>query len=231
VSDNGVGIPSECLDAIFDLFSQAPTGLDRAKGGLGLGLTLVRSLVEMHGGTVVARSEGAGRGSTFAVRLPIADRGAREMRVTEATSPNIDPRMRIVLVEDNVDIRETLTELLVLDGYSVEGAADGPQGLTRILSELPSAALVDVGLPGFDGYELARRARSRLGDGLVLIAMTGYGQPDDRARAFAAGFDDHVIKPVGVEDLAKAIERCRRNKSRGATVREPGRTPRAATGA
>jgi signal transduction histidine kinase/ActR/RegA family two-component response regulator len=231
VRDNGVGIPSECLDGIFDLFSQAPTGLDRAKGGLGLGLTLVRSLVEMHGGTVVARSEGAGLGSTFTVRLPIGDRVAGEIRVSEATSPSIDPRIRIVLVEDNVDIRETLTELLVLDGYSVEGAADGPQGLTRILSELPSAALVDVGLPGFDGYELARRARSRLGDGLVLIAMTGYGQPDDRARAFAAGFDDHVIKPVGVEELAKAIERCRRNKSRGVAVRELGRMPRAATGA
>jgi CheY-like chemotaxis protein len=129
-----------------------------------------------------------------------------------ATVPLVHESVRIVLVEDNVDIRETLTELLVLDGYWVEGAADGPQGLTRILSEVPSVALIDVGLPGFDGYELARRARSHLGDGPVLIAMTGYGQPDDRARAFEAGFDDHVVKPVSVEELSAAIERMRSKK-------------------
>jgi signal transduction histidine kinase/ActR/RegA family two-component response regulator len=213
VRDTGVGIPSDHLESIFDVFSQAPTTLDRAKGGLGLGLTLVRALVAMHGGTVEAHSEGEGRGSEFRVRLPLsasmADAVSGAMR---ATVPLVHESVRIVLVEDNVDIRETLTELLVLDGYWVEGAADGPQGLTRILSEVPSVALIDVGLPGFDGYELARRARSHLGDGPVLIAMTGYGQPDDRARAFEAGFDDHVVKPVSVEELSAAIERMRSKK-------------------
>jgi signal transduction histidine kinase/CheY-like chemotaxis protein len=224
VRDSGVGIPPEYLDSIFDLFSQAPTGLDRAKGGLGLGLTLVRALVDMHGGTVEAHSEGVGRGSEFTVRLPTAARVSGELEVSDPPASMIDPKLRIVLVEDNVDIRETLTELLMMDGYCVEGAADGPQGLTRILSQLPSVALVDVGLPGFDGYELARRTRSRLGDDLVLIAMTGYGQPDDRARAFEAGFDDHIVKPVSVEDLAEAIERTRRKKASSATTQVRGHT-------
>jgi len=212
VRDTGVGIPPGHLESIFDVFSQAPTGLDRAKGGLGLGLTLVRALVGMHGGTVGARSEGVGKGSEFQVRLPLAASVGAAARVSAVEAAAVHESVRIVLVEDNVDIRETLTELLVLDGYWVEGAADGPQGLTRILSEVPSVALIDVGLPGFDGYELARRARFHLGDAPVLIAMTGYGQPDDRARAFAAGFDDHVVKPVSVEDLSAAIERMRNKK-------------------
>jgi CheY-like chemotaxis protein len=220
VRDTGVGIPSDHLESIFDVFSQAPTGLDRAKGGLGLGLTLVRALVAMHGGTVDAHSEGEGKGSEFRVRLPLSASMADAASGTiQTTTPPVHESVRIVLVEDNVDIRETLTELLVLDGYWVEGAADGPQGLTRILSEVPSVALIDVGLPGFDGYELARRARSHLGDEPVLIAMTGYGQPDDRARAFEAGFDDHVVKPVSVEELSAAIERMRSKKmaARGST--------------
>jgi CheY-like chemotaxis protein len=187
---------------------------------------LVRALVAMHGGTVEVRSGGEGKGSEFRVRLPLAasvgDAASGEIR---ATGPAVNESVRIVLVEDNVDIRETLTELLVLDGYRVEGAADGPQGLTRILSELPSVALIDVGLPGFDGYELARRARAHLGDGPVLIAMTGYGQPDDRARAFEAGFDDHVVKPVSVEELSAAIERMRTKK-----MAAHGGTPKLAVG-
>ena len=229
VRDTGVGIPPEHLESIFDVFSQAPTGLDRAKGGLGLGLTLVRALVGMHGGTVDARSEGVGKGSEFQVRLPLAvSAGAAAARESTAPVPAVHESVRIVLVEDNVDIRETLTELLVLDGYWVEGAADGPQGLTRILSEVPSVALIDVGLPGFDGYELARRARCHLGDAPVLIAMTGYGQPDDRARAFEAGFDDHVVKPVSVEELSAAIERMRNKKIAGKAQR--GTVPKLAAG-
>jgi signal transduction histidine kinase/ActR/RegA family two-component response regulator len=211
VRDTGVGIPAEHIGSIFDLFCQAPTGLDRAKGGLGLGLTLVRALVGMHGGTVAARSDGAGQGSEFHVRLPLAagDAAAVATARAEAAAAGV----AIVVVEDNVDIRETLSELLVLDGYRVSGAGDGPQGLTRILSQEPDIALIDVGLPGFDGYELARRARARLGNRPVLIAMTGYGQPDDRGRAFEAGFDEHVVKPVSVEDLAEAMERARARKS------------------
>jgi signal transduction histidine kinase/ActR/RegA family two-component response regulator len=230
VRDTGVGIPSEHLESIFDVFSQAPTGLDRAKGGLGLGLTLVRALVGMHGGTVDARSDGIGKGSEFRVRLPLAASAGDVTGVLRAAVPVVHESVRIVLVEDNVDIRETLTELLVLDGYWVEGAADGPQGLTRILSEVPNVALIDVGLPGFDGYEVARRARSHLGDTPVLIAMTGYGQPDDRARAFEAGFDDHVVKPVSVEELSAAIERMRSKKIAGQGTASRGAAPKVAIG-
>jgi len=213
VRDTGVGIPPEHIESIFELFCQAPTGLDRSKGGLGLGLTLVRALVGMHGGTVEARSAGAGKGSEFRVRLPLGAASNAIPLVAERGPDGGEPAVRIVLVEDNLDIREALTELLVMDGYRVSCAGDGPQGLTRILSEVPDVVLIDVGLPGFDGYELARRARARLGGALALIAMTGYGQPDDRARAFEAGFDEHVVKPVSVEDLAGAMERARDRKA------------------
>lgn len=214
VRDDGIGIPPDHLDSIFEVFNQAPTSLDRTKGGLGLGLALVRALVNMHGGVVEAYSDGAGTGSTFTVTLPLVAAAPREApsAQVQVTGPH-DAGMRIVLVEDNVDIRDTLAELLALDGYQVDGAGDGPQGLSRILAVTPDIALVDVGLPGFDGYELAQRVRARLGDAPILIAMTGYGQPDDRARAFEAGFDEHVVKPVSLDDLSRAIERTRRKKA------------------
>ncbi len=215
VRDDGIGVPPDQLDAIFEVFNQAPTGLDRTKGGLGLGLALVRALVNMHGGVVEAYSQGAGTGSTFTVTLPLAVTSAREAPAPHAAAA-IAPReagRRLVLVEDNVDIRETLAELLALDGFRVEAAGDGPQGLNRIVAVNPEIALIDVGLPGFDGYELARRVRTHLGGGLILIAMTGYGQPDDKARAVDAGFDEHVVKPVSLEDLSSAIERTRRKKA------------------
>ncbi len=214
VRDDGIGIPPDQLDSIFEVFNQAPTGLDRTKGGLGLGLALVRALVNMHGGVVEAYSRGAGTGSTFTVTLPLLVAGAREAAAPHAAASGPhDAGARVVLVEDNLDIRETLAELLSLDGYQVEGAGDGPQGLNRILAAKPDIALVDVGLPGFDGYELARRVRAHQGAGPILIAMTGYGQPDDKARAFDAGFDEHVVKPVSLEDLSSAIERTRRKKA------------------
>ena len=220
VRDDGIGIPPDQLDSIFEVFNQAPTSLDRTKGGLGLGLALVRALVNMHGGVVEAYSTGAGTGSTFTVTLPLVIATSREAPAppAEASGPH-EPGMRVVLVEDNVDIRDTLAELLALDGYHVDGAGDGPQGLNRILTLTPDIALVDVGLPGFDGYELAQRVRARLGQTPILIAMTGYGQPDDRARAFEAGFDEHVVKPVSLDDLSSAIERTRRKKAElGATA-------------
>jgi signal transduction histidine kinase/CheY-like chemotaxis protein len=228
VRDDGVGIPPDQLQSIFEVFSQAPTGLDRTKGGLGLGLALVRALVNMHGGAVEAFSDGVGRGSTFTVTLPLVAAAGRELSAPVEVTTAHDAGVGVVLVEDNVDIRETLAELLVLDGYRVDPVGDGPQGLARILAKTPDVALIDVGLPGFDGYELARRVRAQLGDGPVLIAMTGYGQPDDRARAFEAGFDEHVVKPVSLEDLAAAIERTRSKKagrsadSREGAAAEPG---------
>jgi CheY-like chemotaxis protein len=208
VEDTGVGIPGELLSSIFELFAQAPTTLDRSRGGMGLGLTLVRALVELQGGTVSAHSGGTNQGSRFEVRLPCVEADATVAtpvpEVRDERRP-AGPGLRIVVVDDNVDVRESLAELLVLEGHSVEEAADGPQGLTRIISARPDAAVIDIGLPGFDGYELARRARRALGDSLLLIAMTGYGQAEDNRRAFEAGFDRHITKPVAIEEVEMAL--------------------------
>ena len=214
VRDNGVGIDPQFLGAIFDPFTQVPTGLDRAKGGLGLGLTLVRALVELHGGTVEALSQGLGKGSDFRVRLPFDTGVEADDAVSEAMQAAPPPAfgIRVVVVEDNSDIRESVTELLEMIGFQVETASTGPEGLSRIVAARPDVALVDIGLPGFDGYELARRARGQLGAGVGLIAMTGYGQPEDRARALQAGFNEHVTKPISVDDIGSAINRVRRGE-------------------
>jgi signal transduction histidine kinase/ActR/RegA family two-component response regulator len=204
VRDNGVGIPREMLARIFDLFAQAEPSTARSHGGLGIGLTLVKNLVEMHGGTVVARSRGRGTGSEFEVRLPAV------------TAPNADAapsrlgavgrRVRVLVIEDNVDTRETLRRVLELDGHEVQDAEDGPQGLELALASRPEVVIVDIGLPGLDGYEVARRLRATLGDTPLLIALTGYGQPEDRRLSLDAGFDVHLVKPVSPEHLAVALE-------------------------
>jgi len=206
VTDTGIGIPPEHLRSIFDIFAQVPTSLDRASGGLGLGLTLVRSLVELQGGSVSAVSEGKGRGSVFTVRLPLARSAAAAAGDAPVALPATKPAPeRVVIVDDNEEIRAMLVEALQLDGYAVEQAADGREGLSRILSARPNAALIDIGLPGLDGYEVARRARDVLGDSLVLVAMSGYGQAEDRARAARAGFDRHLTKPASVEEIQAAL--------------------------
>jgi signal transduction histidine kinase/ActR/RegA family two-component response regulator len=206
VSDSGIGIPPDHLRSIFDIFAQVPTSLDRASGGLGLGLTLVRSLVELQGGSVSAASEGKGRGSAFTVRLPLARTASASAGDASLglASMKATPE-RVVIVDDNEEIRAMLVEALQLDGYAVEQAADGPEGLDRILSARPNAALIDIGLPGLDGYEVARRARDVLGDSLVLVAMSGYGQAEDRARAARAGFDTHLTKPASVSEIQAAL--------------------------
>jgi signal transduction histidine kinase/ActR/RegA family two-component response regulator len=206
VSDTGIGIPRDHLRSIFDMFAQVPTSLDRSSGGLGLGLTLVRSLVELQGGSVSADSRGKGRGSVFTVRLPLA-RAATASVGGSALGPasaKTTPE-RVVIVDDNDEIRAMLVEVLELDGYAVEQAADGREGLTRILSARPDAAIIDIGLPGLDGYEVARRTRDVLGDSLVLVAMSGYGQAEDRARAARAGFDTHLTKPASVQEIQAAL--------------------------
>jgi CheY-like chemotaxis protein/anti-sigma regulatory factor (Ser/Thr protein kinase) len=206
VTDTGIGIPAEHLRSIFDMFAQVPTSLDRASGGLGLGLTLVRSLVESQGGSVSAASAGKGRGSVFTVRLPLAAPAAASPGAArQGPARTHAAAERVVVIDDNEEIREMLAEVLELDGYAVEQAADGPEGLSRILSARPSAALIDIGLPGIDGYEVARRARDALGDSLVLVAMSGYGQADDRARAAQAGFDTHLTKPASLEEIHAAL--------------------------
>ena len=204
VTDSGVGISAATLPRIFDLFVQARTSLDRAGGGLGVGLTLVRRLVTMHGGIVTAESEGRGRGSRFVIRLPaIAARAAAETPVPPPVAP---VRRCIVVVEDNDDVRESLRLLLELDGHTVSAEPDGKQGLERIFERRPDVALIDIGLPRLDGYEVARRVRaSGEAHRVFLVALSGYGQPADVARASAAGFDAHLVKPVDLDQLSRVI--------------------------
>jgi CheY-like chemotaxis protein len=212
----GCGIPAERLEDIFDLFSQGDSKIDRADGGMGVGLTLVRSLVTLHGGTVRARSEGRGKGSVFEVRLPLADNLADNGAAAEP--PIAGERVRsvssnggssapsdILVIEDNVDARETLKALLELDGHRVRVAGDGKAGLEVIEQWSPAIALVDIGLPVIDGYELIRAIRARrLDRGLRLVALTGYGRPEDRRAVEKAGFDFHLVKPVSLEALRAA---------------------------
>ena len=205
VEDAGIGIPSNLLDSIFDLFVQGERASDRAQGGLGLGLTLVKILVELHGGTVRARSPGPGKGSVFTVRLPRITVPARAGRAAPADRLGV-LRRRILVVEDNEDSREMLRVLLTLAGHEVHEAADGPAGLDLARKVTPDVALIDVGLPGLDGYEVARRLRAADEGGAVrLIAITGYGQAEDRQRALEAGFHAHLTKPVSPERLATAM--------------------------
>ncbi|MFT3841643.1 MAG: CheR family methyltransferase [Myxococcaceae bacterium] len=205
VRDDGVGIPPPMLEEVFELFVQLERTLDRADGGLGVGLTLVRSLVAMHGGTVTAHSDGEGKGTEFVVRLPKA-----------LTLPEVAPAHRaytrpimganVLVVEDNVDSREMLCELLLACGCEARAADSGPRALELLQQRTPDVAILDLGLPGMTGYELAQAIRANPKYAHVyLIALTGYGQATDRARALQAGFDEHVVKPIGPETLTRLL--------------------------
>ncbi len=208
VADTGVGIGAEVLRTIFEPFTQATRTLDRAQGGIGLGLSVVRALVRLHGGEVSATSEGLGRGSEFVVRLPLAlEREAEASKAKPESAPApIEPR-HVLIVEDAADNRESLQELLEAQGHRVDTAIDGEHGVECALAVRPDVALVDIGLPLLDGYEVARRIRGAMGSEIFLIAITGYGQPDDRARAAAAGFDVHMTKPLDFRTLERLIGR------------------------
>jgi two-component system, sensor histidine kinase len=201
VADSGQGIESALLEKVFDIFVQARRGGQ----GLGLGLTLVKRLVELHGGTVRAESAGKGLGSTFEVRVPLSDE--RPSIHPASIRPPARP-LQVVLVEDDDDIRQSLQALLELLGHSVKSAADGPAGVDLICEAMPDIALLDVGLPGFDGLEVARQVKAKLAErSPVLIAVTGFGQVSDRERAQEAGFDDHLVKPASADDLRRALAR------------------------
>jgi CheY-like chemotaxis protein len=205
VADDGVGITPEVLPRIFDLFVQGEAHLDRSNGGMGIGLTLVRAIVALHGGRVEASSAGSGAGSEFTVRLP---RSASAEKFPDEDDPRpaaLPKPCRIVLVEDNGDVREPLEMLLRESGHEVEGVSDGERGVEAILAMRPDVALVDIGLPSLDGYEVARRVRSALGPAVLLVALSGYGQPEDRRRALAAGFDAHFTKPVEISALEEFL--------------------------
>jgi PAS domain S-box-containing protein len=204
VRDSGIGIDPAMLNRVFDLFSQVDQSPARTRGGLGVGLTLVKRLAEMHGGKVSARSAGLSRGSEFEVRLPLLH---DEVRALERRTAARDPgRKRLLLVEDNPDIGETLRDLLQMFGHRVELAGDGLRGVQVALATRPDAALVDIGLPGIDGYEVARRLRATdAGKEIVLVALTGYGRPEDRERAIQSGFDAHLVKPVDPDELNQLL--------------------------
>ncbi|MGH7279350.1 MAG: ATP-binding protein, partial [Candidatus Rokuibacteriota bacterium] len=195
VVDLGAGISPELLPRIFELFTQAEASAERASGGLGLGLALVRSLAEQHGGSVEARSAGPGQGSHFIVRLPLARGLAVPAEKPDAAT--VGAVRTILVVEDDADARESLRQLLQLLGHRVEATGDGEIAVATALESAPDVALINIGLPGIDGYEVARRLRaSVVGSRIYLVAVTGFGQPDDRRRAFESGFDTHVVKPV-----------------------------------
>jgi two-component system CheB/CheR fusion protein len=201
VRDTGIGMEPELLPHIFELFVQEKQALDRAQGGLGIGLTLVKGLVEGHGGEIRAHSDGPGQGSEFVITLPMAPNRAAGPNAHRGPAPG-RIRARVLVVEDNVDAAETLTELLELVGHEVCHAANGPEALEQARSFHPDVALVDIGLPGMDGYEVARRLRAQPSERpLLLVALTGYGQDDDLQRSRAAGFDRHLVKPIDFEVL------------------------------
>jgi len=228
VRDTGVGLSREMLQTIFEPFAQVESSRQHSEGGLGLGLPLVRSLAEMHGGRVEALSDGPGRGSEFVVRLPLLAEDVQPVkfrkpapaRAATASHPEPAAGLHVLVVEDNEDGRESLRELLEIWGHQVSVAGSGPEGVEMAFSIRPEVALVDIGLPGLDGNEVARRIRLVLGgDELSLIAMTGYGQPEDRRRALQAGFDCYLVKPVDPAVLSQLLNESRHRSDRKAAAR------------
>jgi CheY-like chemotaxis protein len=212
VRDEGIGIEPELTGHVFDLFTQAQRSVDRAQGGLGLGLALVKNLVELHGGTVACTSPGLGRGSTFEVALPLlapvsAQAAVGAVRAEPAPMEGGRRPLRVLVVDDNVDAAATLGMLLEACGYVVDVEHDSHRALERSRQQRPDVALLDIGLPEMDGNELARRLRADPQTGaIVLVAVTGYGQEQDRRAAFEAGFDHHLVKPVDMDELARVLK-------------------------
>jgi signal transduction histidine kinase len=207
VRDTGVGISAELLPQVFDLFVQEGRAIERKQGGLGIGLTLVRRLVELHGGVVTAHSDGPGQGSMFVVRLPAAPPPAASNGAATPSAAVAPPR-RVLVVEDNDDARDIIAFMLKNAGHQVFQAPDGPSGLAIAIREAPDAAIIDIGLPDMSGYEIAARLRATaVGQAMLLVALTGYGGAQDRRRATEAGFDRFLVKPVDFDQLANALAR------------------------
>ena len=213
VRDTGIGIAPDQLPRIFDLFVQERQAVDRAQGGLGLGLAIVRNLVERHGGSVAATSDGPGRGSEFVVRLPRA-MNAEAIPRGQPAGPALAGHalhpagLRILVVDDNVDAAALLAEAFNTRGYQARVAHDGPTALSVAAQFAPEMAILDIGLPVMDGYELATRLRELPGlQGIRLIAVTGYGQESDRHKTQATGFDHHFVKPVDFDAVEAAVKR------------------------
>ena len=210
VRDNGIGLSAEMLPRVFDLFAQADRSLDRSQGGLGIGLTLVRSLVQLHDGNVSVESRGPGQGSEFIVRLPASSRAqSTPVANKDATSAveSAYPLLRLLVVDDSQDSARSLARVLKLWGYEVRVAHDGLEAIEAASAEAFDVILLDIGLPGINGYEVAERLRDQFGSARpVLVALTGYGQAEDLARSQSVGFDDHLVKPVNLERLRTSTQ-------------------------
>ena len=208
VRDNGVGIPTEMLPRIFEMFTQVDHSLERAQGGLGIGLTLVKRLVEMHGGSIEAHSEGPKRGSEFVVRLPVAlDLKATQPAAAGGEHAAHRSNRRILVVDDNRDSADSLATMLNIMGNEVRTAHDGLEAVDLAATFNPEVVLMDIGLPMLNGFDAARRMRDQPGgNGMVIVALTGWGQEEDRRRSQEAGFDHHIVKPVDPFALEKLLD-------------------------
>jgi PAS domain S-box-containing protein len=213
VEDTGAGVSADLLPHIFDLFVQGDRGLDRSQGGLGIGLTLVQRLVELHEGAIEAFSAGPGRGSRFTVRLPAVPRPAAKAETPRGSTATT--ARRVLVIEDNDDSRDMLRQVLEHAGHEVHDAGDGPQGVDAALRLQPDVALIDVGLPELDGYEVAKRIRAQARRDMLLVALTGYGLAEDRERALQAGFDLHLVKPIDFDQLFDVLATASRSTKRG----------------
>jgi CheY-like chemotaxis protein len=219
VRDDGIGIAADAMPILFEMFSQADTSLERTQGGLGIGLTLVKTLVEMHGGTVTARSEGVGRGSEFEVRLPTLLEAPRAQTTASVEAPTPRAQRRILIVDDNEDGAESLAMLLELGGHEIHTVNDGGKALDAAARLRPDVMLLDIGLPRMNGYEVCRRIRQEpWGRDLAVVALTGWGQEEDRQRSRDAGFDAHLVKPVDYDNLEKLLASLRSARGAGAPV-------------
>lgn len=209
ITDTGAGIPPAELAHVFEPFAQAPQTLDRARGGLGLGLAMVKGLVELHGGRVWIESRGIDQGTRVTITLPVSDAPADEF--IDNGAPSSHRRQRVLVIEDNLDACEMLQTALSLNGHEVRVAHDGSHGVDVAAEFDPDVVICDIGLPGMDGYQVARAFRSRpdLRD-LFLVALSGYAQPEDLQRARDAGFNRHLAKPTSVESLEQLLAEAHR---------------------
>lgn len=209
VYDTGIGIPRDMLSRIFDMFTQLQAHGDRTISGLGVGLSLARRLVELHGGSIEARSEGPGRGSEFVIRLPLVPAKSAEAAIDTQPQPALPAgACRVLIAEDNTDAAEMMRVMLCFGGHEVKVATDGVQAVAIAETVKPDIAFIDIGMPRMDGYEAARRIRQRLGKRITLVALTGWGQEEDKSRAREAGFDHHLTKPAEPEMLERLITDC-----------------------
>ena len=206
VTDTGIGIPADMLEAVFGMFTQVHRTSDRVSGGLGIGLTLVRSIVELHGGAVTAESRGTNRGGTFGVRLPRVQENSLQAERETSPSPEIAVSKRVLIADDNLDAAESLQLWLQLSGHDVQIAKNGKEALKIAAEFKPEVALLDLGMPGLSGFDVARRIREApWGGGIGLVALTGWGQDEDRRKSAEAGFDHHLTKPIAPDAIESLI--------------------------